>query len=363
MRLVGFSAWILVLGGAVAVGGIGACGNGGGGTSTTQSSQHSSSGQGGGGGAGGSSAGGAGGGVSAKQACTDYAKARCTRLGTCSNGFQIALKYGDENTCEFRTEQACEAALLSADNGETGDDVEACTAAIPSQSCVDILDNQPPAACAPMKGTRGTNDGCGTPWQCKTAWCEIDRFTTCGSCSAVPLAGSQCLDDTECGAGLVCFKNFCATPGAASDACDHKTKPCLAGLTCVGATSTTSGTCQTAGDTKGVGCDPSGMAGPGCDDSIGLYCHPTIKKCEHVVLVDAGQPCGVVKNHVVACKDAGKCQTPMGMNMGTCQAAAGDTQPCDLMAGPGCQPPAKCVTDGQNPAGTCTFPDPGVCMK
>jgi hypothetical protein len=362
MRMVGFSAWMLALSGAIVAGAVGACGGGDTGTGATQTSHHTTSGH-GGGGTGGSNAGGAGGGVSAKTACGDFAKAKCTRIGMCSGGFQIVSNYGDEQTCEFRTEQACEAALLSPDNGETGEDVEACTAAIANQSCIDLFDNKPPDACAPMKGARAENDGCGTPWQCKTAWCELDRFSTCGSCSQVPLTGSQCLDDTECGVGLVCFKSFCEAPGKVNDACDHKAKPCLAGLSCVGATDMTAGTCQKAGQSKGADCDPTGMTGAGCNDSLGLYCHPALKKCERLLLVDAGQPCGVVKNHAVQCKDAGKCQIPAMMNMGTCQAAAGDTQPCNVMTGPGCQPPAKCVTDGQSPDGTCTFPDPGVCMQ
>ncbi len=53
----------------------------------------------------------------------------------------------------------------------------------------------------------------------------------------------------------------------------------------------------------------------------------------------------------------------MMMSMGTCEAAAADTKPCNLQTGPGCEPPAKCVTNGQDPAGQCTFPDPGVCIK
>ncbi len=151
MRMVGFSAWLLLLGGVVVLGSLGACGGGDTNSGSQSEPPQLSSGL-GGGGTGGSNAGGAGGGDSAKKACTAYAKAECTRIGKCSDGYQITVRFGDEDTCESRTEQACEAALLSPDNGETSADVEACTAAVPNEGCVDLFDNLPPAACAPEDG-------------------------------------------------------------------------------------------------------------------------------------------------------------------------------------------------------------------
>jgi hypothetical protein len=360
VKIVRLSTCFLFVSGALALGLAGACGGGDSASTTVSLSDNTtSSGQGGGTGNGG---GGSGGGVSAKKACTDYATAECMRLGACSNGFQINLRYGDEMTCEFRVEQACEAALVAPDSGESGDDVEGCAAAIPNQTCAALFSNVGPNECAPKGGPRANNAGCGSPWQCKSGWCELNKQSTCGDCSSAPLGGSQCGADTDCSDGFICFRNSCQPPAVSSGACNKTVKPCQAGLSCVGATDTVDGTCQKAADSVGALCDPALTTGAGCNGAIGLYCHPTMKTCQKVVLVDAGQPCGVVKNHVVACNAAGLCDVPAMKSMGTCVAAAGDTKACDIQAGPTCAPPAVCVvTTGT--AGTCTFPDPGACKQ
>jgi hypothetical protein len=345
----------------LALGLAGACG---GGETTSGTKSETTSANGGNGGNAPSGTGGSGGGTSAKTACTDYAAAKCMKFGSCSNGYQIAVRYGDEMTCEFRVEQACEAALLAADSGETGDDIEACTAALKTQACPDFFSNGVPDACKPKPGTRAADASCGTPYQCKSGWCELGPLKTCGTCIDVPLAGSSCADDTDCGPGLVCFKNECESPGQNGAACDKKTKPCGAGQNCIGATDDAAGTCQKAVDMVGTDCDATGMTGPGCNATLGLYCHPSLKKCERVLTVDAGQPCGAVKNHLTVCKDAGRCNIAAMMSMGTCEAAAGDTMPCNAKTGPFCQPPATCVVDADaGGAGTCTFPDPNVCTN
>ncbi|HVY45802.1 MAG TPA: hypothetical protein VHB21_07985 [Minicystis sp.] len=353
-----FTTILAAIAAVAATASTGACGGGGGSGGSGGHHHTSTSGPGGAGGSGGSSA---GGGTPIKQACGDYAHALCSRYGNCSNGFWVVSTFGDEMNCEFRLEQQCEAALLAPDAGDSGDDIEACATALPNESCIDLFDHNPPPACIPKAGPRENGAACGTGSQCKTGWCELDVGSTCGSCSGTPLAGSQCLGDVECGPGLVCHRGYCAKPVGNGAACNTTTTPCLAGLSCVGASMTTMGTCQPAGNTTGVACDPQEATAPGCNGALGLYCHPAIKKCEKTVLVDAGQPCGIVMNHLVQCKGDGKCQIPQGMAMGTCAAAIGDTQPCNVDSGPPCQTPSKCVPGDMPPDGVCTFPDPSVC--
>ena len=47
--------------------------------------------------------------------------------------------------------------------------------------------------------------------------------------------------------------------------------------------------------------------------------------------------------------------------MGTCKADVATGAACDIMLGPTCAPPNRCVVTGTSTAGTGTIPDPSLC--
>ena len=57
--------------------------------------------------------------VTADQACGDLAKARCAKIDSCGGGFGVAVKYGDEATCESRLKAQCIEGLGAPSTGAT----------------------------------------------------------------------------------------------------------------------------------------------------------------------------------------------------------------------------------------------------
>jgi hypothetical protein len=102
---------------------------------------------------------------------------------------------------------------------------------------------------------------------------------------------------------------------------------------------------------------------PVCDGNQGLFCAGAAgaKKCVATMFVNAGQPCGVLTDGFAGCV-AGACYTAKGLagqgETGTCKANAADGDACDVMTGPQCEFPARCVL-GNGTAGTCKIPGGG----
>ena len=118
--------------------------------------------------------GGSGGGdaVSADKACSDFANAACQALSGCT-AFLIQDVYGDAATCGMRLKASCSDTLAAAGTGLTPALREGCVTALSGASCVDLLDNDFPAACQPVAGQLANGSMCGDSSQCKSAYCNL----------------------------------------------------------------------------------------------------------------------------------------------------------------------------------------------
>ncbi len=345
---------------AAACGGTAGAGGAGGGASGTQATGTSAT-------TGGPSTGtgtastGSSGGVTADQACTDRATAQCQQLGACSNGFLLVSRYGDQATCVARQKLVCTNSLAATATGLTPADVEACAKAIPGESCADLENNNPPAACLAVVGTEASGMGCSFGSQCATAFCLVDKTRVCGTCGSEPVVGAPCAGVGDCDKNQVCPAALgqCESPVPLNGACG-KTAPCGSGLSCQGATAMmNNGQCKVAGATVGATCDAKHVTAPGCDNTKGLYC-TTQGQCAQIAHAATGQPCGDVNGAVVDCSGGGQCVIPGAAVQGTCVAPAADGAPCDTAAGPPCLLPARCVPTSNGTSGTCTVPS-GQC--
>ena len=300
------------------------------------------------------------------QACGDNARAHCLRIEACS-AEQMTTVYGDEGTCETRLKLLCLNSLAAPSAGNDAQKSEACALAYPSWSCTDYLDvTNPPAACAQAKGGLASGQPCGSPGQCQTGFCAIAPGSACGVCAPVPQPGASCAALTTCGQLLFCdaVSQLCTGFAPSGGACT-RTQPCGAGLFCVGSTATTSGVCQPAVEQAGASCDPTGKTGAGCDRLAGLTCNSGTSQCATIQFAATGQACGTVSNQVGLCASAGTCMAAAGADASageTCVPTAPDGAACNLVTGPFCRSPARCITSGDSGTeGTCQFADPASC--
>jgi hypothetical protein len=310
--------------------------------------------------AGGDDAGAEGGTISQVQACGDNAHFHCLEIQTCSIE-QLTVDYGDEGTCETRLKLSCLNGLAAPSTGNTAERSEACAQAYPSWACADYLDDRPPTACVQALGSLASGQSCAFAGQCQTGFCAIAPGSMCGVCGAVPQAGDSCATLTTCGQLLACDTTVqqCSSFAAAGAACS-RAQLCGAGLYCVGSTSTTSGTCTPAVESAGATCDPTGKNGPGCDRLAGLTCNGLSNQCATLQYSASGQPCGNdVDNQYAACASAGTCAAAVGADASageTCSPTAADGATCDLVYGPACRDPARCILVGDaGTRGTCQF--------
>lgn len=304
--------------------------------------------------------------VTLEQACADSAHYHCLKIQTCSIEL-LTVNYGDEPTCENRLKQSCLNSLTAPSTGGSPARTEGCAQAYASWSCTDYLNDNPPAACVQAVGSLASGQPCAFPGQCQTGFCAITPGSMCGVCGPVPQAGDSCATLTTCGQLLACDTTVeqCSTFAAAGAACD-RAQLCGDGLYCVGSTSTSSGICQPAVEQAGATCDPLGKTGPGCDWLAGLTCNSVSNQCATIVLSAAGQPCGSdVNNQLALCASAGTCGAAIGADAAageTCSPTAEDGAPCDLVNGPFCRDPARCILSGDSgTAGSCLFPNALAC--
>jgi hypothetical protein len=300
------------------------------------------------------------------EACGDNAHAHCLKIQTCSPTL-MTTTYGAQGACETRLKLVCLNSLEAPASGGSAQKTEACAQAYASWTCDDYLDDKPPPACAQALGALATGKPCGAPGQCASGFCAIAPGTACGVCAPAPQVGASCAALTTCGQLLACNATTqqCAGFSTSGGPCS-KAQPCGAGLFCVGATATSNGTCAAAVEQLGASCDPLGKAGAGCDRLAGLACNGTTKQCAAIQFGGTGQACGVVGGQTALCANAGTCAAAAGADGGTneaCIAAAGDEAPCDLVRGPFCLEPARCITGGDGGTqGTCQFPNPAGCQ-
>ena len=292
------------------------------------------------------------------QSCGALAQARCQKRASCSNGTSITRAFGDMNTCLQREQLSCMLGINAPDTGNTTALIDQCTAAYASLSCSDFFDNNPPMACA-VVGPKNAGAPCTFSGQCQTGFCSGDRTVGCGTCGAPPPAGGSCAT-SFCGRGQECVPStqLCQPFGQAGDSCDAG-HPCGADLTCSGVM----GTCQTTSSTVGATCDAKNP----CDGTMGLHCEAMNgnRTCTTTTYAGDGMPCGLVGGGFVGCGAGGSCFTSSGLaeqgQSGTCKAAAADGAACDVVLGPNCLTPARCITKPGGSSGVCTLPDGKMC--
>jgi hypothetical protein len=126
----------------------------------------------------------------------------------------------------------------------------------------------------------------------------------------------------------------------------------------------TMGTCQPDATVLGATCDFKRQTGPACDPNAGLYCANT-NMCVNITYVNAGGNCGAMNKGAsdAICTGGAGCYASQTMGMpAMCIALGVEGGACDIMVGPGCMSPDRCVVSGGGTAGTCTAVDPTMCM-
>jgi hypothetical protein len=277
------------------------------------------------GGAGGAtSAGGGGGGIPAGglDACTAAWGKICHGLFTCAPEW-VQTSYKDEADCAAVLGQNCAESIYGPDAYSVADE-EACVAAVPEIDCTGLwrfyMEGTLPAACA-KPGKRAVNDACDSRTQCASDVCFVAPGAACGKCVAPVAEGKPCNTTTKpCDAGLVCL-GVCKKPGEAGADCSPSA-PCHAELGCV------SGKCATP-IADGAACDPKSAVRE-CD--LYHFCNASTSKCEALPIADVGAPCGQLANgSVAACKLGGACRIDNPQTYaGTCVAALASGAACDL---------------------------------
>lgn len=283
--------------------------------------------------------------VNADQACSDFSAAYCKRINDCAP-FYVQLAYSDAPGCTTRLKLACAPALNAPGTGTTPGIAEACSGALSSASCDDLLGRNLPDACKTKGGSLSNGVACGDNAQCQGTICNRAKNQTCGVCSARVAAGGTCVRDDDCDYGEMCSKtaNVCVKFGNVSDNCDAD-HPCKPTLVCK------SGSCATP---LGAGAACAGnLLANDCDFGRGLVCNQ--KVCTQIQLAGGGQPCGLINGGVTLCSSNGFCRIPPATTSGTCVAAAADGAACDTATGPNCLEPAQCVN------GACKLSDPASC--
>jgi hypothetical protein len=301
-------------------------------------------------------------GISGDQACTLQAKAQCAKLDQCRKSGTPAA-YGDLGTCITRIHDNCVNALAAMGTGTTPDSVETCALAVPGETCQDYLQNNTPTACLPKVGSLPTGAACSFNAQCQTSNCSVPRGSLCGTCKDPPALGDPCTE-TGCGINQVCTAmETCESWVQSGGMCDNQIHECAPGQTCVIPSMMTTGTCMPSVEQLDATCDRTKTTGGTCDSIAGLFCSTT-NKCVAINYVDAGMICGSPDKGVSEnlCTKAAACYASQTMGMPSmCLKLGNDGDPCDIMLGPGCISPDRCVVSGGT-AGVCTRPDATKCM-
>lgn len=309
------------------------------------------------------SVGGSDAGADQEKACADSAYARCSRVQACSS-IAIQLRYGDMATCQANMKAYCVAGFNAPSTGGTPASLEACVAAIPNWDCADYLfSTNPPPECVQTTGSIANGGACAYPGQCQSGFCAVAPGANCGTCAPAPSPGDTCTQLVTCGMGLICdvVTGTCEPPAAAGSSC-LPGQSCVPGQECVGANYTTGapGNCQVAVEVDGGAC--SGTTAY-CDFYGGLVCNTTAKTCVPLTLAGGGQPCGYVPSLGVTeyCAQGEHCPNVTDGGQAVCPGTAAMGAACDVVNGPGCVPPARCIATGGGTAGTCGVADATAC--
>lgn len=323
--------------------------------------------------------------VTVDKACTDVAKAQCSRRQTCSSGalsgaaaipadVYISTTYGDMTTCIERVKLSCQNNLAAPGSNNTPAQLEKCAAEYSTYLCIDLFDNgaNPPPDCAPA-GQLANGATCAVVGQCASRFCAGTKNATCGVCAAEPTDGASCVT-SGCAPGQECKTEstgdmLCLDRLPVGDATCTSDLPCQAFSACIGDSSTVptkTGVCTANATSVGAAC---GGTNPACESNFGLTClGPTgAKTCQLINYVQAGAACGTLADGSRAACTISDCFTATGPaaitdTNATCVARAADGAVCDTQVGKLCLAPARCVLNGNGTtSGKCVVPTASLC--
>jgi hypothetical protein len=286
-------------------------------------------------------------------ACTDYAYAHCSRVAACSPT-AMAFRYPDVGTCKSLLEANCLAAVAAPSHGATPAFEEACSQAESNTtwSCDDfLLDQNVPPACVTPTGSAINGAACAFDSQCVSGFCAVVPGNPCGTCAPAPQVGDSCAELVACATTQACDATSmqCVAFATLAQPCSAS-QPCAVGLGCA------NGTCQMESETVGAACPANG---PGCDFYQGITCNTGTFTCMAEQLASSGQACGYIDSQGVSCSAGALCIN------GLCVGASPVGQPCDLVAGPVCIVPSRCIVTGGTAdggtTGTCQIYDATLC--
>jgi hypothetical protein len=211
----------------------------------------------------------------------EYVAALCAKLAECAPFF-LKAAYGDEAGCADRAGKSCTEQSKSRGSGLNQASILACTAALSTATCRDVLANNIPQ-CS-FHGSYADGTVCGDNTQCQSGFCSHNGVL-CGVCAAKGVAGAACPSGSndECQNGLVCSSGkLCAVPAGVGAACDDATAPCLMGSFC-----TTAKTCAL---TVAAGQECTGAY---LNLGDGTVCLAKGTLAGQIGTATAGQPCGL----------------------------------------------------------------------
>jgi len=307
--------------------------------------------------------------VTAAVACADLAQAECAKRVACfdkinATGTGILRVFGTMDECLTREALMCTNGLAAPSTGGSPALTEQCAAAIPGEACADFYAENVPTPCT-AKGPGAVGAACVFNGQCSTGYCSGTKSALCGTCAAPPADGAPCAASL-CARDQLCDTNTltCKTPLAAGAACDPTDSACGYELSCPSSAAATTHACEAAVATLGAAC---GGTMASCDAQQGLYCSGPngAKTCVKTSYVGDGIQCGTLADGGFSACIAGGCYTDVGLagagETGTCKADVTDGAPCDVVLGPGCQLPARCMVAAGSNKGTCTEPTGAGC--
>jgi hypothetical protein len=224
--------------------------------------------------------------------------------------------------CEARTALQYKKMLESPNSGLTPAWASRCATALAEDTCAGAR----PAACELPAGKGSAGASCVSGADCDaTTHCAVrpigttGQYPLCGTCEPRPPTtpraklGEACGGTTYCETGT-CREGICRAFVETGGACDA-TKPC---------------------------------------DSNFDMCASGV--CTPRQYAKAGEACGKFPGGTVHCGGAAICSDKVELAaLGTCVPPVEDGRACDLTVGPGCLPPARCVS------GVCSVPDVAVC--
>jgi hypothetical protein len=292
--------------------------------------------------------------ISAEQACTDLATARCGRISVCSPD-ALTTSYGDLATCEARESAACLGRLALAGTSATPSFTEGCALAIPFVSCRAFFANAPPLACIAPPGRFADGHACSDDAQCTNGTCNRASDALCGSCGSPATGGESCVA-RSCAHGLVCVSGACAQPAANGSACDDQT-PCQLGGSCVFATQGQPGTCQSTVSQPGMPCDATRTTMADCNQARQLFCDPASSTCAAIFYASSGEVCD---GNGIRCDALSLCAPAMDAGTDRCVPRSPDGGPCGDSQPP-CVAPARCAIPAGATQGSCQLTDAAFC--